>query len=41
MWDVKRMFLLDEWFALAFSRKPKGEAICRLLSYLESFWARV
>eukprot|EP00253_Pinus_taeda_P015356 PITA_15356 len=38
MWDVKRMFL-SEWRALTISRKPEGEAICRLVSYQENFWA--
>ena len=33
MWDVKRMFLSEEWRALSFSHKPNGEAICRLVSY--------
>jgi hypothetical protein len=41
MWEVKRMFLSDEWHALSFSTKPEGEAICRLVSYQESFWAGV
>jgi hypothetical protein len=41
MWEVKRMFLSDEWHGLSFSRKPEGEAICRLVSYQESFWAGV
>ena len=35
------MFLLDEWHALSFSRKLEGEAICRLVSYQESFWERM
>jgi hypothetical protein len=41
MWDVKRMFLSEEWRALTMSRKPEGEAICRLVSYQEDFWAGV
>eukprot|EP00253_Pinus_taeda_P036583 PITA_36583 len=41
MWDVKRMFLSDKWRALTFSRKPEGEAICRLVSYQENFWVGV
>ena len=36
MWDLKRMFL-SEWRALTYNRKPEGEAICRLVSYQESF----
>jgi hypothetical protein len=31
MWEVKRMFLSDEWHSLSFSTKSKGEAICRLV----------
>jgi hypothetical protein len=34
------MFLSDEWHALSFSTKLEGEAISRLVSYQESFWAR-
>jgi len=41
MWDVKRMFLSEEWCALTISRKPEGEAICRLVSYQGDFWAGV
>eukprot|EP00253_Pinus_taeda_P002444 PITA_02444 len=41
MWDVKRMFLSEEWRALTMSRKPEGEAICRLVSYQEDFWVGV
>eukprot|EP00253_Pinus_taeda_P032232 PITA_32232 len=41
MWDVKRMFLSEEWCALTMSHKPEGEAICRLVSYQEDFWAGV
>eukprot|EP00253_Pinus_taeda_P009041 PITA_09041 len=41
MWDVKRMFLLEEWRVLLHSHKLQGEAICRLVSYQESFWAGV
>ena len=37
MWDVKRMFLSEEWRALPYSCKPEGETICRLVSYQESF----
>jgi len=40
-WDLKRMFLSDEWHALTINRKSEGEAICRLVSYQESFWAGV
>ena len=32
MWEIKRMFLSDEWHALSFSTKPEGQAIDRLLS---------
>eukprot|EP00253_Pinus_taeda_P023212 PITA_23212 len=35
------MFLSDQWHALIVSRKPKGEAVCRLVSYQEDLWARV
>ena len=35
------MFLSDEWHALSFSTKPKGQAIYRLVSIQESFWAGV
>jgi hypothetical protein len=31
------MFLSDEWHNLSFSRKLEGKAICRLVSYQESF----
>eukprot|EP00253_Pinus_taeda_P023997 PITA_23997 len=41
MWNVKRMFLSEKWYALTISRKPEGEAICRLVSYQENFWAEV
>jgi hypothetical protein len=41
MRDVKTMFVSHEWDHLAFSRKPEGEAICRLVSYQESFWVGV
>eukprot|EP00253_Pinus_taeda_P008701 PITA_08701 len=41
MWDVKRIFLSDEWRALTFTHKPEGEAICRLVSYQEDLWVRV
>eukprot|EP00253_Pinus_taeda_P010485 PITA_10485 len=41
MWDVKRMFLSEEWRALPMNCKPKGEAVCRLVSYQEDFWAGV
>eukprot|EP00253_Pinus_taeda_P017056 PITA_17056 len=41
MWDVKRMFLSEEWRALPMSRKPEGEPVCRLVSYQEDFWAGV
>jgi hypothetical protein len=33
MRDLKTMFVSDEWDDLSFSRKPEGEAICRLVSY--------
>lgn len=39
MWYVKRMFLSEEWHALSMSRKLEGEAVCRLVSYQEDFWA--
>eukprot|EP00253_Pinus_taeda_P014402 PITA_14402 len=39
MWDVKRMFLSEEWRALTMNRKPKEEAICKLVSYQDDFWA--
>ncbi len=32
MWDVKKMFISEEWRALTMSRKLEGEAICRLVS---------
>ena len=35
------MFVSHKWDDLSFSRKPKGEAICRLVSYQESFWVGV
>lgn len=41
LWDVKRMFLSQQWRALSMSRKPEGEAVCRLVSYQEDFWAGV
>ena len=41
MWDLKRMFLSEEWRASSMSRKPEGEAVCRLVSYQEDFWAGV
>jgi hypothetical protein len=37
MRDLKMMFVSHEWDDLSFSRKPEGEAICRLVSYQESF----
>ena len=41
MWDVKRMFILEEWRDFPMSRKPEGEAVCKLVSYQGDFWARV
>jgi hypothetical protein len=41
MRDLKMMFASHEWDDLSFSHKPKGEAICRLVSYQESFWVGV
>eukprot|EP00253_Pinus_taeda_P010825 PITA_10825 len=41
MWDVKSMFLSQDWCALSTSRKPEGESICRLVSYYQRFWAGV
>eukprot|EP00253_Pinus_taeda_P034955 PITA_34955 len=41
MWEVKRMFLSEEWHALPMSRKPEGETICRLVSYQKDFWTGV
>eukprot|EP00253_Pinus_taeda_P030591 PITA_30591 len=41
IWDVKRMFLSEEWRALPMSCKPEGEVICKLVSYQEDFWAGV
>eukprot|EP00253_Pinus_taeda_P019670 PITA_19670 len=41
MWDVKSMFPSQDWRALSISHIPKGEGICRLVSYDQSFWARV
>ena len=41
MRDLKTMFVSHEWDDLSFSRKPKGEAICRLVSYQESFWVGI
>jgi hypothetical protein len=38
MRDLKTMFVSHEWDDLSLSRKPEGEAICRLVSYQESFW---
>eukprot|EP00253_Pinus_taeda_P021190 PITA_21190 len=35
------MFLSEEWRALTISRKLEGEAICKLVSYQEDFWAGV
>jgi hypothetical protein len=35
------MFVSHEWDDLSFSHKPEGEAICRLVSYQESFWVGV
>jgi hypothetical protein len=35
------MFVSHEWDDLSFSRKPEGEAICRLVSYQDSFWVGV
>eukprot|EP00253_Pinus_taeda_P021505 PITA_21505 len=40
MWDVKRMFLSDQWH-LTVSRKLEEEVVCRLVSYQENFWAGV
>eukprot|EP00253_Pinus_taeda_P025528 PITA_25528 len=36
-----RMFLSEEWHALPMNHKPKGEVVCRLVSYQEDFWAGV
>jgi hypothetical protein len=41
MRDLKTMFVSHEWDDLSFSRKMEGEAICRLVSYQESFWVGV
>jgi hypothetical protein len=41
MQDLKTMFVSHEWDDLSFIRKPEGEAICRLVSYQESFWVGV
>jgi hypothetical protein len=41
MRDLKMMFVSHEWDDLSFSHKPEGEAICRLVSYQESFWVGV
>eukprot|EP00253_Pinus_taeda_P027464 PITA_27464 len=41
MWEVKSMFLSANCRSLSISRKPKGEGICRLVSYDQSFWAGV
>jgi hypothetical protein len=41
MWEVKRMFLSNEWHGLSFNCKPEREAIRKLVSYQESFWAGV
>ena len=41
MLEIKRMFLSYEWHALSFSTKPEGQAIDRLVSFRESFWAGV
>jgi hypothetical protein len=35
------MFVSHEWDDLSLSHKPKGEAICKLVSYHESFWVGV
>eukprot|EP00253_Pinus_taeda_P014809 PITA_14809 len=35
------MFLSEEWRALPMSRKTKGEAVCKLISYQKDFWAEV
>jgi hypothetical protein len=40
-WEGKRIFLSNEWHGLSFSLEPEGEAICKLDSYQERFWARV
>eukprot|EP00253_Pinus_taeda_P014820 PITA_14820 len=41
MWNVTSMFLSPDWHALSISHKPKGEGICRLVSYDQIFWAGV
>eukprot|EP00253_Pinus_taeda_P010742 PITA_10742 len=41
MWEVKSMFHSADWHSLSISRKLEGEGICRLVSYDQSFWARV
>ena len=41
MWDVKSMFLSQDWCALSISRKPEGEGICNLVLYDQSFWVGV
>ena len=35
------MFLSQDWCALSISRKLEGEGICRLVSYDQTFWAKV
>lgn len=37
MWDVKRMFLSEEWRASPMSRKLEGEVVCKLVTYQEDF----
>jgi len=41
MWDVKTMFLSQEWCALSIRCMLEREGICRLVSYDQSFWAGV
>lgn len=36
-WEVKRMFLSDEWHALSYNTRPEGVTIARLVSYNEGF----
>eukprot|EP00253_Pinus_taeda_P006483 PITA_06483 len=40
-WGVKSMFISQDWRALSISHKPKGEGICKLVSYDQSFWVGV
>jgi len=40
-WELQSMFLSPEWRALSYSNKPEGQAICRLVTYQESFWDEV